>query len=120
VSAFRSDLILRDLGDGRRFELVAPLVYESDRRQATLIVPAGTITDLASIPLLGNHRTWSRAAVVHDFLYQTNGVSRSEADAVLGEAMLVLGVPAWRRWIVLGNLRVFGWRAWNKHREAQV
>lgn len=116
MSAFRTDLVLIDSGDGRTFTLATPLVYESELLERAVIVPAGTPTDLASIPLLANHRRWSRAAVVHDYLYQTNGVTRSQADAVLGEAMKVLEMPAWRRWIVLTNLKLFGWKAWDEHR----
>ncbi|MBB76651.1 MAG: hypothetical protein CMJ75_19260 [Planctomycetaceae bacterium] len=80
-------------------------------------VPAGYLTDGASVPRL----LWSRlppwghygqAAAVHDILCESltiveNGqpvrITRREADRVLAEAMEVLGVdPATRRAISLG------------------
>lgn len=116
MSRFETDLILRDLGDGRHFEVMSPLVYVSDLLGGSVVVDTGTITDLASIPFLPRHRTWSRAAVVHDGLYQSNGVTRKQADDVLREAMIVLDVPAWRRGVVYIGVRVGGWKAWDKHR----
>ncbi len=116
MSQFIGDLDLRDMGDGSRFKLLSALVYASEYLNTLVIVPAGFVTDLASIPLIGHHRTWSKAAVVHDYLYATNGITRGDADATLGEAMKVLKVPAWRRWIVISQLRLWGWKAWNEHR----
>ena len=116
MARFRTDLVVIDNGDGRTWTLAAPLVYESDLLGRVMVAPAGMVTDLASVPLLSNHRSWTRAAVIHDRLYAVNGLSRSQADAVLSEAMQALGVPAWRRWIVRSNLRLFGGRAWKKHR----
>ena len=55
MSRFVTDLVLRDNGDGRTFTLDQPLVYESDLLEGAVVVPAGTITDLASLPLLSHH-----------------------------------------------------------------
>ena len=118
MSRFLGELDLRDLGDGARFIMLAALTYESDRLQAAIVVPIGTITDLASIPLISNHRRWSKAAVVHDHLYDLGELSRGECDAVLGEAMACLQVPRWRRWVVLSQLKLWGWKAWRNHRRA--
>src|SRR3990167_6050374 len=112
MSKFISDLILRDNGDGRTFTLDAELVYESDLLDGAVVVPAGTITDLASIPLLSHHRTWTRAAVIHDGMYLDNGVTRKQADDVLREAMGILRVPCWRRWLVYASVRLFGGTIW--------
>jgi hypothetical protein len=98
--------------------LTAPLVYQSDVAKMTFTVPAGFITDLASVPrvpiaylLAGG--TSNEASVVHDFIYSTHPVDRATADAVLKEASAVTGVPAWRRWIMWAGVRLGGGSHWN-------
>lgn len=118
MSRFRGELLLLDNGDGCTFTVMAALAYDSDLAKTTITVPAGIVTDLASIPLLANHRTWSKAAVVHDFLYQVAVTTRKQADDILYEAMGVLKVPGWRKAVVYSTLRLFGQKAWDAHREA--
>ena len=56
--------------------------------QRKYIVPAGFITDFASIPRLFwtvvGHPAgkYAQAAVLHDYLYRTNSVSRAKADSL--------------------------------------
>jgi hypothetical protein len=50
------------------------------------------------------------AAVIHDLLYETGAVSRALADAVFLEAMLVLGVAAWRAYAAYAAVRICGWK----------
>lgn len=99
--------------DGRGlWRLVAPLVYVSDLA-GVITVPADFVTDFASVPrlplmflLAGD--TSHEAAVVHDYLYSTHIVDRATADAVLREASAVIGVPAWRRWLMWAGVRIGG------------
>jgi hypothetical protein len=97
MSAFLSDCILRvfDDDDVRPiFVLQEPLVYQSDLA-GTITVPAGVLTDLASIPQVGMGLIGypgARAAVVHDWLIDT-AVDRRLADKVFCEALGVCGVP---------------------------
>lgn len=86
-----------------------------------ITVPAGFKTDLASIPrvlwnVLPPIGAYDAAAVVHDYLYQHNGVSRREADAVLLEAMRILGVRVTQRWAIYAGVRAGGWFVWNRYR----
>jgi hypothetical protein len=90
-------------------------------------VPAGFETDFASIPwglwnffpALG---PWARPAIVHDWLYATAGLggrySRARADDIFAEAMAVVGVPRWRRVIMVASVRLGGGRAWREARRA--
>ena len=79
----------------------------------TITVPKGFYTDFASIPRLcqmlispvGRH---VKAAVIHDYLYQNKKPTRKEADKIFLEAMKVLGVAWWRRWIMYRAVRHFG------------
>lgn len=59
-------------------------------------VPAGFVTDLASVPAAAQGfrsrvGTYSRAAIVHDWLYWTGACTRSQADRILYYAMLSSG-----------------------------
>ncbi|AOY97386.1 hypothetical protein BKK79_36050 [Cupriavidus sp. USMAA2-4] len=105
-----------DQDDGL-WQLVEPLVYQSDVAGQTFEVPPGFETDLASVPrlpvvflLAGG--TSNEAAVVHDFLYTMHPVPRAVADAVLREASSVTGVPAWRRWLMYWGVRLGGGSHW--------
>ena len=77
-------------------------------------VPAGFTTDFASIPrlfwsIVGHPAgQYAQAAVLHDWLYRTKAVPRAEADRIFREAMEVLEVPAWQRWIMWSAVRVAG------------
>ena len=108
--------VLGVLGDCWR--VASPIVYRSAVAGVGVVtVPAGFITDLASVPrlpltylLAGG--TAHVAAVIHDWLYASKPVDRRTADAVFLEVMQVTGVPAWRAWLMYGAVRVAGWRAW--------
>lgn len=79
-----------------------------------VFVPAGMLTDLASIPsfvwsLLPPSGKYGAAAIVHDRLCNTLeitqsgkavSIERKKADAILGEAMEVLKVPYWKRVLI--------------------
>lgn len=77
-------------------------------------VPAGFLTDLASIPrplwtLLGHPAgRYAQAAVLHDWLLEVAAVPRARADSIFLEAMEVLGVPRLQR-----RLMYLGVRAWD-------
>lgn len=124
MSAFCSPLLMQDNLDGT-FTLHEPLIYVSDLLRRTITVPVGFRTDGASSP----RGTWNvlpkigggydAAAVVHDFNYQFNGMTRGQADAVLNEAMGVCGVSGWQRWAIYAGVRVGGWKRWNEYRAAE-
>lgn len=116
MSQFLTQLQVEQITDDK-WLLLRPLVYRSDRLDATLIVPRGFVTDFASVPrlpfvywLAGGKAT--KAAVVHDFLYRKSGVSRADADHVFAEAMEASGQAAWRRGLMYAGLRLGGWSAY--------
>lgn len=98
--------------DRATYRLVKPLVIEV-ARNAWCVVPAGTVTNYASIPrclhgLYPPDGPWGPAAVWHDFLYGLRGFPRHVADACLLAGMTSLGVPRLRRWIMYLAVRMFG------------
>ena len=102
--------------DGRNWVLTNTLVYETHGHDR-IAVPIGFETDFASIPrplwsIFPPAGRWGPAAVLHDFLYRTGLVPRSEADQLFREASEDLGVPAWIRWSMWAALRAAGWQAY--------
>lgn len=125
--------------------LLSPFVYYIGKKHSNLsvIVPVGTLTDFASVPLIPEPKqgwvrwvqslpllkqslAWYRseftplgshgkAAVLHDWLYQQGWKGyRGLADRVFLEAMSVSGVPKWKRRIMYGAVRLLGWRSYGR------
>lgn len=110
---FITTLKIEDLPGGK-VRLLKPLRYRAaDGR--LFVVPAGFLCDKTS-SLLKRRGDHDIAAVLHDWLYSTGGVSRAEADALYREAMQSLGVPGATVWTYYLGVRVGGWKAWGKHR----
>lgn len=82
-------------------------------------IPAGFVTDWASIPRFyrwrfsptGKH---SRAALAHDFLYREAIVPRAVCDQVFLDAMEALGVGWWSRHVMHKAVRLGGWASYGK------
>jgi hypothetical protein len=114
LTEFLTELEVTPLLDGRNWRVDQGFVYESAHLGRILEIPTGFITDFASIPrvlwdLLPPTGKYSRAAVVHDYLYRTLGVaSRADADAVLLEAMKILGVDELTQLAIYDGVRVGG------------
>ena len=104
-----------DFHGATEWKLRERLVYESDRWVAPIIVPAGFVTDLASIPRIfqglipkiGKHRL---PAIVHDYLVRRQSFERRLADRIFLEAMKLQGVNVVRRrlmyWAVALQTRI--------------
>lgn len=114
VAKFYTPLELEYI-DGRNWKLTAGFDYGSVLLERVLVIPAGFITDFASIPrplwsALPPTGTYGKAAVVHDYLYRTPGLGcpRDMADKVLREAMTELGVGAATRNIIYWGVRLGG------------
>ena len=118
AAKFLSALVITKLPDGH-WKLHEPLRYQSRRARTRFVVPAGFVTDLASVGrwpvafwLAGD--TAHEAAVIHDAMYQLRLVgTRRQADAIFNEAMTVSGVPAWRRWLMYRAVRFGGQGSWD-------
>ncbi|WP_428150910.1 DUF1353 domain-containing protein [Brevundimonas sp.] len=109
------------------------LVYTTGACGDRITVPAGFVSDLASIPrwcwiILPPDGPWAKAAIVHDFLYATSGsghwkkrhdgrtrltpYGRREADDVFREALANRGVDPLRRTILWAAVRLGGANGW--------
>lgn len=131
MSRFTAPLRVQELDDGRTWVLLDPLVWEVGHLGSgdVVTVPAGFVTDFASVPTIGlvftDGRTGrhTRPAVLHDWLYWAgqHGMTerpwtRRAADREFRIAMTACGVPRWRRWGMWAAVRVGGWWAWRGNR----
>lgn len=127
MSSFTAELdvrITQKKRDGRPLaELLTSFTYEVRELGSgdVVVVPAGYATDFASVPRL----LWAvepplgdagKAAVLHDWLYETGERPRLEADRIFAEAMAVLEVPGWKRRLIHHAVRLFGARGYNQRR----
>lgn len=124
MSIFTSPLVVSPLPDGRNWMLMLPFTYHvgSEYSNKTIKVPKGFITDFASTPpaiywLIPPWGRYGKAAVLHDYLYQSHKCSRKQADDIFLEAMEVLGVEKWRRFLMYRAVRMFGCLAWHSRRK---
>lgn len=120
MSSFTTPLRF-EMVSGRLFELTEPFEYHVGEfpSEQVITVPKGFVTDLASVPrafwpVFPPHGEYAKAAVVHDYLYRFPSTSREFADSVFDEAMGVLGVASWKRWLITTAVRLFGGRYFGK------
>jgi hypothetical protein len=98
--------------------LQRPMSYQIGKSRDSITVPAGFVTEFASIPRslwsalspVGEHE---RAAIVHDYLYWFQPCEREETDNLLMIAMREAGVSDLQRGAVYAGVRVGSADAWN-------
>jgi hypothetical protein len=97
LGKFTGDLVVKFLSDGRNVELTKPFGYV-DPKGRKWDVPAGTITDGASIPRVlwvayppftGQYRA---AAVIHDYFCQSKSRTWRDTHEAFYNAMRAAGV----------------------------
>lgn len=114
--------VLFDFSDpARPVRLVRPLEFET-RRGRIVSVPAGFASDLASIPriirpLIGKLERHAPAAVLHDWLYRAQTVTRAKADRLFLDAMAVMGVGRLKRLAMFAAVRLSGAGIWRRYFE---
>lgn len=113
MSKFTTPAVLEMLDD-YRWRLVEPFEFWlTDSPDDVIHVHAGYVTDLASVPRLlwsvfPPHGRYAKAAIIHDWMYDNALRTKSEADRIFLDAMEVLKVPCWRRWVIYCSVRIFG------------
>lgn len=110
--------------DGCIWTVNEPMDYEvgSLGSGEKIEVPVGQKTDFGSVPqalwwLLSPIGLGTRAFVLHDYLYTIQKYTRAKSDAVLLEALGVLGVPWLKREAIYMGVRAGGFAAWNQHKK---
>lgn len=120
---FDSRVLLEELPVPNKWVLGRPLVWRDSK--GTITVPAGFITDLASIPkvfrnVLDVNGASRSPATLHDWLYQSKIITRAEADALLRDALAARGVGVVQRNVFYAGVRVGGWKGWKEDGDVDV
>lgn len=88
-------------------------------------VPKGFTTDFASIPqvfwtLLRPDGEYSYPAIIHDYLYWSQRISRDKADKIFNLAMGDFGIDTITKTAVHGAVRAGGGPPWQRNAEAKA
>lgn len=118
---FPVPLDMRDLPNGKRL-IIEPFKCIDEKLGLEFTVPAGFVSDLASIPdwmtsifhKIGDH---DKAAVGHDYLYVSQICSKKRADMFFLHGMLDQGQKEWRSRAMYLGVVVGGNKSWSKHEE---
>ena len=108
-----SRLLLRwvqPFNDGAYWVLIQSFTYTIGQTSYQITVPAGFVTDFASIPaalrgFLSPTGQEGRAAIIHDYLYWEQRCSRDQADWILRLGMIESRVPLVTRQAVYWAVR---------------
>lgn len=116
-SVFLDPIVLEDAGmrgDSRLFKLVGQFRVKTSK--GTFTVPAGFVTDGASIPrifwnILSPFGPYFGAAIFHDYGYSKDcewNLSREEVDELFKELMFNSGIGWLKRETIYRAVRTFG------------
>lgn len=111
-SNFTTPLLVEILDDRDR-RLFSDFSYYSEHFNVTITVPAGFVTDFASVPkvplaywLVGGIA--NKPSCIHDYLYRACIFERAVADYIFKEGMEVILIQAWKRQAMYKAVRTFG------------
>jgi hypothetical protein len=97
---------VRSFDDNKFWVTVEPLEYTIGSTSDRIVVSEGFVTDFASIPQslwslgLSPHGQYSRAAVIHDYLYWAQACTREQLDWLLLIAMKESNVGGFGEFLV--------------------
>ncbi len=108
----------------QRAQLLMPIEAWAIGRH--IVVPAGFITDFASVPrifwrILPPCGDYGLAAIIHDYLYSFGSaagrkITRAQADLALWQIMTQCEVAWWKKELIYRGVRLGGWVVWNRYR----
>lgn len=113
---------------GRKWKVLEDINYTIFTlwKPLPITIPKGFIFDGASIPrlfwIIGTPM-WTDTlpgALIHDFIYRNQFLTRSEADQVFNEEMQKSKVRCIKRIIFYTWVRIWGWLAWKQRRKELV
>lgn len=113
--------LLRPFGDNKDWVVSEDVTYQVGDTADYIVVPKGFVTDFASIPQalwsfgLSPHGQYSRAAVIHDYLYWAQGCSRDQADRLMVIAMKESDVGKFNERVIYSGVKAGGGSAWDSN-----
>ena len=115
MSSFVDELVITPLDDGKNWKLKKEFRYHVGKYPSNdiITVPAGFITDFASIPrilwrIFPPWGKYGKAAVVHDYLCVHRTRPSTETHKIFLEAMKVLVVSRWKRYTMYAGVMCCG------------
>jgi hypothetical protein len=111
--------LVRAFGDNKFWIVAEDMSYVIGSTKERIVVPMGFVTDFASIPQalwslgLSPHGQYSRAAIIHDYLYWSQGCTRAQSDRLLLIAMKESNVGGFDEFAVYQGVDKGGASAWN-------
>lgn len=111
--------LVMPFGDNKDWVTAQDMVYTIGTTTEKIVVPKGFVTDFASIPQplwsfgLSPHGQYSRAAVIHDYLYWTQGCTRDQSDRLLVIAMKESAVHKFDELVIFQGVDKGGAGAWS-------
>lgn len=111
---------LLPFGDQRDWIVTEDMIYVIGKTNTAIVVPAGFVTDLASIPQalwstgLTPTGQYGRAAIVHDYLYWSQKCTRAQADRLLLIAMKESDVSGLDERAIYEAVHLGGGSAWKQ------
>lgn len=119
MSRFTEILTVSPLADGRTWVTRREFGYDigTEGSGDTVEVEVGFMTDFASVPrplwwFLPQWGKYGNAAVIHDWCYWEQKRTRKDADDIFNEAMGVLEVPGWKKFLMYWAVKLGGAPAW--------
>lgn len=115
---FDSPLIISPLV-GHTWILLSDFLYSAEDG-SVITIPAGFVTDFASVPRLfwsifpQWHPKWGKAAILHDYLYETCLYSKEKADLLFLHDLKEAGLSKWKAYLMYWAVRFFGRRNCSK------
>lgn len=111
----------RQFPDGQAWTIEGGLAWGIGFSNAVVFVPHGFVHDRAGVPpALWSLASYTRAAIVHDWLYWAQPCSRLQADNLLMIAMKETGMSWWRRQMVYRGVRIQGEAVWQRNAEERA
>lgn len=122
MSKFTTPLKVEVVDNGKAFKLLEGFIYYRENDKNDIIeVPAGFVTDFASVPRVfwsmlppqgaGKKQDYAKAATLHDYLWDKTckiNFTRKEADDIFLEAMTAVKVSKFVRYLLYYCVRWFG------------
>lgn len=109
----------------RQYVLRDTVAYRLHDPDVTITIPAGFVTDFASIPkvfrsLFTDNDVHDLPGLLHDYLYWRQSCGRSEADKLFLVALDEVGVGYFERYMMYAGVQAGGSGAWKNNRQARV
>jgi AraC-like DNA-binding protein len=108
----------RPFSDGRTWIVKQPMVYRIGVSRDSVVIPAGFVTDMASIPpvlqsIIQQNGPYQLPAIVHDYLYWRQTCTRQQSDRILLLGMTEHHVGKLHRTAIYDAVRAAGQFAWD-------